>query len=395
MADLNAMFAEATSGERPSILGVVAVAVNSDGNTIVASTAGKTNLDSAVAKAMDKDSVFALASCTKIITAIAALRLVEHGQISLDDASVVAKHIPELCQQNVITSTPGQPLTFEERKKPITVRQLLTHTSGSGADILDPRLIAWRKARGEPPMHLSAALPDAIALPNLFQPGEGWAYGGGSDWVGLLISRISGEGLDEWMRKEIFDVVGCDERIGFSKKKIEETGEKVVQVVTTTKAGELREHHVPEQKSERGGGGLYSSANNFAKILADLVSPSPKILSPKTLDILFAPQLDEGSIALTTFHSQSSMFMTGPLTTSLSLSAVNHALGGLLVTKDNPALGKSKGTMSWGGAFGSLWFVNREQGVGAFYGGSMFPPGDAKSGELMGAFIREVWGKVG
>lgn len=246
-------------------------------------------------------------------------------------------------------------------------------------------------------MHLSAALPDAIALPSLFQPGEGWAYGGGHDWVGLLISRFSNMGLDEWMRKEIFDVVGCDGRIGFWKSKIEEAGGGLVQIVTKTKEGELKEHHVPEQKSERGGGGLYCSANNFVKILADLISPSSKLLSPKMLDIIFAPQLDESSVALKALRSQTPMFtaMTGPLTSTLPPSAINHALGGLLVTEDNPALGKSKGTMTWGGAFGSLWFANRDQGVAAFYGGSIFPPGDAKSGELIGEFIREVWAKVG
>jgi CubicO group peptidase (beta-lactamase class C family) len=284
-------------------------------------------------------------------------------------------------------------MAFEPRKHGITVRQLLTHTSGSGYDILNPLLQVWRRSRGEQLMSLTAALPDAVATPGLFQPGEGWAYGGGTDWTGLLISRLTGKSLGEFMRKEIFDVVGCDERIGFSKHDVGE----VVQVVTRNKDGTLKPHYVAEQKSERGGGGLFASSRNFIKILADLVALSPKLLDGEMLDVLFGPQLTEGSKALSELRKNGPVFgtMTGPLTASLAPGEINHALGGLLILGDNENLGNTKGTMTWGGAFNCLWFVNREQGVAAFYGSSMFPPGVGESSELMGAFVREVWKSIG
>lgn len=417
MADLAAKANEATREGSQVVVGLVASAVDKNSKdklfeplhsnttvlnipleqTILYHAAGKSTLDSSSAKHLDGNSVFKLASCTKLITVLATLKLVEQGKLSLDDASVVSKHLPELCEQPVVTSAPGQPLTFEERKNPITIRQLLTHTSGSGYDFRDPQLLAWRKERGQGPLYFSGQLPEAIAAPFLFEPGDSWIYGAGLDWIGLLIPRVVGEPFGEWLQKEVFSVVGCDSNIGFNAKQIEDAGGVIVDVVTRTGTGALKEHAIPQMKSEIGGGGLYSSANNFVKIMADLIVPEPKILSPQSVDLLFSPQFGEGSAPLAALRSQSQSFaaMTGPLTASLPPSAVNHALGGLLITEGTLESTSLANTLSWGGAFGSLWFINRDHGVAAFYGGSIFPPNDPKSAELVGSFVTEVWKKIG
>ncbi|KAJ4377894.1 hypothetical protein N0V83_000724 [Neocucurbitaria cava] len=398
MANFETKIKDATSAEKPGILGVVALAIGRNGNPIFSHAVGKTTVNPSNSTSIDKNSVLALASCTKLITAIAALRLVEQGRFDINDPSIVEKHLPELSQQDVITSPPGQPLTYEKRNKPITVGHLLTHTSGAGYDFLNPTLLAWRKQRGEGPQHLVGVLPDCLEVPSLFQPGEGWAYGSGSDWIGILVSRITDETLGDFMRKEIFDVVGCDHLIGFGTKEIQEDGDAtIVQVAIRGENGDLAEYPMPEQKSQRGGGGLWSSADNFAKILADIIAPEPKILSPKTLDILFAARLSEGSGGLTSLREQAPLYqaMIGPLTASLPDTAINHALGGLLITENSEVLGKTKGTMVWGGGFGSLWFANRERGFAAFYGGSAFPPGQGVSSELIADFVSTVWEEVG
>ncbi|KAH7088240.1 beta-lactamase/transpeptidase-like protein [Paraphoma chrysanthemicola] len=395
MKNFTTQIDEATSGEKPTILGVVALAEGQNGTTILSHAAGKTTLDPATAKPIDQDSILPLASATKLITAIAALRLVQQGKLDLNDTSVVEQHLPELCAQDIFASAPGEPITFEKRKNGITVSQLLTHTSGSGYDMLHPLLLAWRESRGEAPISLSEALPNALAQPGVFQPGEGWTYGGGSDWVGLLISRLTNTSLGDFMQREIFDLVGCDARIGFSHDAVSQHG-TIVQIVTRTETGELVGYPLLEQKSERGGGGLFCSSANYFKILKDLIAPDPKILTPATLDLLFAAQLHEGSAALTQLRASSPLFtpMTGPLTASIPLGGINHALGGLLVTQDSE-IGETAGTMAWGGAFGSMWFVNRKRGVAAFYGSEVFPPTDGKGSEMMGSFVGEIWGKVG
>jgi CubicO group peptidase (beta-lactamase class C family) len=76
---------------------------------------------------------------------------------------------------------------------------------------------------------LTAPLPEVIRQPLSFQPGEGWTYGGSLDWVGLLISRISGQSLGTFMRQNIFDKVGCDDRVRFQVEEMEAKKGDVVQ----------------------------------------------------------------------------------------------------------------------------------------------------------------------
>jgi CubicO group peptidase (beta-lactamase class C family) len=342
---------------------------------------------------MSNSTVLRLASCTKILTAVCALRLVQSASLALDDPAIIENHLPELCSQPVITSSPGQPFTFEPRKNAITLRKLLTHTSGVGADLLDPRLQAWRKERGEKQLTLVGPVAEAFGVPLLFQPGEGWSYGGGLDFVGLLIERSAGKSFGEVLRREVFDVVGCDAHIGFWENQLQDTS--IAQVVTR-KGNKLKDWPIRRAKHEMGGGGALSSAENMVRVLQDLVSDTPKLLDKDLLAQLFAPQFEEGSPSLEALRASSPVFvsMTGPLTGSLDKEAINHGLGGLLIMKDNEGLGKTAGTMAWGGAFGSMWFANREQGLAGFFGTSMFPPFSKETGEMVGLFFDEVWRKA-
>ncbi|KAF2023035.1 hypothetical protein EK21DRAFT_95242 [Setomelanomma holmii] len=156
------------------------------------------------------------------------------------------------------------------------------------------------------------------------------------------------------MRSEIFDIVGCDQRIGFWRSDVSQHGD-IVQIVTRALSGDLVEYPLPEQKSERGGGGLFCSSRNYIQILQDLILPEPKILSKDSLDILFASQFEDPSPALDQLRASTPMFsaMTGPLTASLPPSGTNHALGGILVM-ENSELGETRGTMAWGGAYSPL-----------------------------------------
>lgn len=347
---------------------------------------------------MSPDTILVLASCTKLLTSLAALRLVQDGTLALDDPALVEKHLPELCVLPVLTNQPGEDLKLVPRDGPITLRQLLTHSSGATYDVLDPRLIDWRAQRGEQPFAFAGSLPHAIETPSVFQPGAGWAYGAGLDWVGMLIERVSGQTLGAFLRTHVLDVVGCDARVGFERAALAD-GDAVVQTVTNWEDGSLVDYPWPPapQKSHRGGGGLLCSAANFARVLADLIAPEPRILSPQTLDLLFSPQFDADSKPLAALRHAAPVFtsMTGALTGTLPAEAINHALGGLLITEDNGALGRTAGTMAWGGAFNCLWFANREAGVAGFYGSSMFPPGESNSSELMGSFVRDLWAKAG
>lgn len=378
-----------TADEKNGLLGIVMLAIDAEGKAIFNHTSGRTSLNTADSKPISKDSIFRLASCTKLITSLAALRLVQQGKLSLDDPNVIEEYLPELWKQDVITSALGEPLTYTKREKPVTLRQLLSHSSGVGYDMIDPRLQAFRKERNEPPKTLTGPVVDAFGVPLLFQPGEGWSYGGSLDWTGLLIERVSGVRFGQFLRQEVFDVVGCDAGIGFSQ---EVDLNNVAMTVTRGEKG-LKEWGVAPPKVELGGGALFSSTANFTKVLADIISPEPKILEPNTLDMAFSPQFSEGTPSLAMLRAAAPIMgaMTGALTSSLPLSAFNHALGGMLIIEDNLDLGRTKGTMAWGGAFNCVWFANRDEGVAGFYGTSVFPAAEPTSSKLVGEFMKEVW----
>lgn len=150
-----------------------------------------------------------MASMTKLMTAVAVLQCVEQGKLDLDKD--VRPLLPEMGRYGVITGfddDKGQ-ATFEADSTPVTVRMLLSHTSGHEYDWLNPLLGKWRASRNEVPWS-GPLLTDKSAIPLVFTPGTGFAYGGGSDWAGRMVEIASGVTLEEFMRKHI---VSSSERV--------------------------------------------------------------------------------------------------------------------------------------------------------------------------------------
>jgi CubicO group peptidase (beta-lactamase class C family) len=162
---------------------------------------------------MAKDSIFRFASITKPITAAAVMMLIEDGRMTLDDP--VDRWLPELANRTVVR-TPVSPVDdVVPAVRPITVRDLLTSTAGYGfpSDFTLPAaqpLFGVQKDGREPwsflePEAWMAALSE---IPLLYQPGEGWLYDTCSTLQGVLISRVSGQSLPEFLAERIFQPLG-------------------------------------------------------------------------------------------------------------------------------------------------------------------------------------------
>ena len=149
--------------------------------------------------AMSSDTVFAIASMTKLLTSVAALQLVERGKLSLDEPA--ARIDPTLENQQVLEGfdAKGNP-QLRPARKPITLRHLLTHTSGFSYQLWDANVLRYGKiARSNP------ALP---RTPLMFDPDTRWAYGGSLDRVGRLVEIASGQTLDRYFRDNITGPLG-------------------------------------------------------------------------------------------------------------------------------------------------------------------------------------------
>lgn len=194
-----------TGGTNPSptaLPGTSFVVIDRTGTELFAHSAGKRGIRSP--EPMSLDHVFWLASCTKLVTGIAVMQLVERGALRLDDAAQVEAACPELRDIKVLRDDG----TLEERRNGITLRMLLTHTSGLGYTFFDEALRDWSHPVGID--EFSGDVRDVARMPLRFQPGEGWRYGVGIDWAGILLERTAGVTLNEYIQTNICAPLGLE-----------------------------------------------------------------------------------------------------------------------------------------------------------------------------------------
>lgn len=310
------------------------------------------------------------------------------------------KHLPELAALPILIQKDEK--TFQEipRTKPITLRHLLTHSSGAVLDLVDPVLIAWRLSRGEQPSFPPTQDPILdYSYPLSFEPGEGWMYGQGLDWAGLLVARLNNTTLEEYFQKHIARPLGITSWT-FYPDRHPEVKEKLMvgttrQADSTLAAGPDR--LIPEPISEGGGVGLHSTVQDYMRFLSDLLKDQPLLLKKETADLLFTPQL-EGK-AYEAFYTPT----TGPMINGLLWHMVagggipdvkaNHGLGGVVILEDieTETFKSPKGTLAWQGMPNSHWRINREKGLALFFTTAMVPFGDPTTQALGRDFETAVW----
>jgi CubicO group peptidase (beta-lactamase class C family) len=312
---------------------------------------------------MRKDAIFRIASMSKPITGVAILMLMEEGKLRLTDP--VSRFIPEFTNAKVaMLKNPnappparpaGQPAPEPEiytvpAERDITIRDLMTHTSGlasGGAGSRAASRVAPRPATGT----LATHVPLLGAAPLDFQPGSRWSYSAlaGIDTLGRIVEVASGLTFDQFLKQRLFDPLGMTDTAFFP------TDDRLPRVVTlyNEKGGQLIRTDTPAWLATRtmfsGGGGLWSTAEDymrFAQMLANGgVLDGKRILSPRTVDLM------------ATNHTGDLYAGTG---------GTNKGLGfGLTVdiVLDHAASGRrvSNGTFAWGGAFGTYFWVDRKE----------------------------------
>ncbi|RMZ77996.1 hypothetical protein DV737_g4113, partial [Chaetothyriales sp. CBS 132003] len=295
-SSLNTACADSNKG----IPGLVGIAVGKDGKELFAHAAGKRGFGSQ--EPMTLDSVFWIASCTKMITAVAAMQLVEQGKLSLDDADQISKICPEVANAKVLQPDG----TLAPQKKPITLRMLLTHTAGFGYTFFNEGLRNYGKPVGYD--EFSGQINDLIQ-PLVNQPGEAWEYGVNLDWAGIVVERTTNLSLDEYFQRNIFQPLGIKNISFFPSKEMKE---KLAYMNARTPDGQLhpRDHllHRPlvvESKEDiaatvnSGGAGAFAQPREYTKILATLLndgtSPTTgaQILKKETVDEMFKNQIPQ------------------------------------------------------------------------------------------------------
>ena len=318
---------------------------------------------------MKRNGIFRIASQSKAITSVAIMILFEEGKLLLDDP--VSKYIPAFKGQKVLDKFNAADTTYTTvpAKQDITIRQLLTHTSGLGyaqigskesnAIYAKANLTAGIGVMGD---NLLAAMNRLAALPLMHQPGEKWTYGLNTDLLGCLVEVISGETLDSFFRKRIFEPLGMnDTYFDIPSEKAnrlvnlykEESDGRLVKSTGQILNGKQITPDYPTQHSTyySGGAGLSSTIYDYAVFLQMLANNG--VYNGKRI-------LSRNSVRMMTMNQIGDLFVSGSDKFGLGFQVVTER--GSARTPSNP------GTFSWGGAFAtSYWVDPKEKMVFLFF----------------------------
>ncbi|MBV8796261.1 MAG: beta-lactamase family protein, partial [Hyphomicrobiales bacterium] len=157
---------------------------------------------------MTLDTIFWYASMTKALVSTGAMQLIEQGRLKLDEPA--SNILPELASVQVLDGfeADGSP-KLRPAKRPITPRQLLTHTAGYGYNWANGVILRYLEKNDLP--DLIHCKRRSLDQPLLADPGDRWEYGISIDWIGQLIEAVSGQSLRDYLRKSLFDPLGMDD----------------------------------------------------------------------------------------------------------------------------------------------------------------------------------------
>jgi len=373
-ARIEAALAQAVAGGLPGL----AVAARLPGGEVLEAAAGVRGLDNAAP--MTPDTVFWIASFTKAITTAAALQLVEEGRVGLDEP--VGGWLPTLASPKLLKGFDGEgrPI-LEPARAPVTLRRLLTHTSGLGYEFCSEALSRYVTAVGPYPRGVG---PDS---PLLFEPGSGWAYGINTDWTGRLIEVVSGEGLDSYLQRRIFAPLGMSET-SFCPSEAQR-GRRASMHARGGDGGlaAMAFEMPPPPHFGMGGGGLYSTAADYLKFLSAILAGGGPILSAASVAAMATSEWEGEEVGVLPAANPALCAGFDPAPGKIK----RWGLGFLINPEPGPA-GRSAGSLSWAGLGNCYYWADPATGAAGVFLAQHFPFADPATLAAFGAFERAVYG---
>lgn len=371
------------SMQRRKIPAVAAMAATAD-KTTYAGAFGKR--DSASGVDLKTDSIFAIASMTKAITTTAALQLVERGKLTLDEPA--SRHLPELGKLNVLEGFDGAGKPkLRPATKPVTLRNLLTHTSGFAYDTWDADILRYTSQAG------GAIPPGTVAplVPLAFEPGTRWQYGYGLDWTGRLVETVSGQTLEQYFQANILQPLGMkDTTFLLPAGKFD----RLVSVYTRQPDGSLKENPrtMPAPpKAFNGGGGLYSTAPDYVRFMQMILrhgrgSGKDQILQAKTVEMMSTNQIGAlGAGKLKTARPAISSDV------DFHPGATDKYTFGFLMNPTAYEGGRSAGSLAWAGVYNTYYWIDSRRNLCAVVMMQFLPFADKEGVGLLGDFEHAVY----
>ena len=370
--------------ELGDVPGVAAAAATADG-VIFEGAFGTRNL--ATGAPMTTDTVVWIASMTKAITGACAMQLVERGQLSLDDD--IANVLPALARVQVLDGfdADGTP-RLRAPKRAITLRHLLTHTSGHAYDMWNADIVRYMEATGTP--GIISCRNAALMLPLASDPGEKWEYGIAIDWAGKAVEAVSGQTLAAYMQANIFNPLGMTDtgfKIGAAQRR------RLAKIHARTPDGLVAtDSEIPQEPEfHMGGGGLYATVGDYLTFARMIMHGGTlngvQVLRPETVAMMSRNAM--GELAC------NAMKTAAPASTNDVDFLVGMKWGlSFLINPEPLSTGRSAGSLAWAGLANSYYWIDPHRQVAGVYATQVLPFVDPKAVQAFEAFETAVYDAI-
>jgi CubicO group peptidase (beta-lactamase class C family) len=363
--------------------GAIAVAANSDG-VIYEGAFGKSDIQSN--SDMSIDSILQIYSMTKPITSVAIMQLVEKGDIDLDAAA--SEYLPMLADVQVLDGFDenGAPL-LRTPKTDVTVRQLLTHTSGYVYEIWNANAARYAQTGG-----VESIFNDGdgfLAAPLAFDPGTNWEYGISTDVLGEIIAAVAEQSLEEYFRIHVFAPLNMNDT---SFHLAEQDLPRLATAYSRSGNGDLTA--LPARSntaSLRGGSGLVSTAPDYIRFLRALLNggelDGARILNAETVELMAKNQigdLEAGASGISVMPQLSRTFEFFP-------ESVDKFGLGFLINGEPVPGGRAAGSLAWAGLANTFFWIDFENDMCGVVMTQILPFGDPAALALLEDFERAVY----
>jgi len=364
----------------------VAVAVARNGHTVYEGAFGERDSQSGIP--VGPSSIFAIASMTKPVATVAAMQLVEQGKLKLDE--LASHYLPQLGKLQVLAgfdAATGAP-RLRPAIKPVTLRRLLSHTSGLAYDTWNADLLKYGSAPGVRPR--PGALP-----PLAFEPGAGWAYGTGVDWAGRIVERVSGLTLEQYFQRHIFEPLDMrDSSYILPPEKFD----RFVSTYQRQSDGSLLEIprvQPPRPSSFGGGGGLYTTTGDYVRFMQMILRHGSgpgrgRILRAESVATMTRNQvgnLSAGKLKSVRPNQSTDVDFHPGFTDGFGL--------GFLVNAAAYEGGRSAGSLAWAGIQNTFFWIDPQRQICAVVMMHFLPFGDSQAVGLLGDVERAVYAQPG
>jgi len=329
------------------------------GRVVEFRTYGKASL--ATGQPMGRDEIFRIYSMSKPLTGVAMMILFEEGKWRLDDP--VTRYVPEFKDLKVMTGVgPDGKITVEDMKRPPTMRELMSHTAGFGYGLGDVNPVdkLYREKQVLRSHGLQEMIDRTATIPLKFQPGTSWEYSSAVDIQGYIVEKLSGEPLGQFMQEHIFGPLKMtDTAFSVPADKVgrlaavyywDKAAGKIAEAKAAFGAGVQDFTQPPTLES--GGGGLVSTTSDYARFSQMILNKGEldgvRILAPATVELMGTNVIPKNVLVSSN---------------GAGAARFNEAVGfGLdfMVVKEPREAGQmvGAGTMSWGGAAGTWFWVD-------------------------------------